>query len=824
LCQPGWTRADSGIFSGKEGSVFTTSCPTFPSRIIRHLQAQPPGRMVAAYRTFFQVTTIDRWLTGIDQGGQVPHNQHRAMASPSPLDIDIQEALARLNSATPKGGSFDIERYRQAFSQSAREKAKAVLDSLEGPQSPFDGMVPVFVSIGGADGEELDFLLNNSKGSVAVLVEALHPLAEAARKRALPEGKHIEVFEGDALSQLTSAVAFADDLILKSKADFKVITCHAVIHELYDRGEQAFDSLDFFASIFNNESIPTWFTYREPAVPPNWPEAVLVSADCHSKSLDQLSRAIIDRHPSFASLRPKPLVVGRKLRVHSKLAMELLAKLFYLEDLQHEIEERSTSIDHQALSNSLLLSIGEQAVDERRAVVQTSRGPSDSFTRFWQKLGIGVLALRDDKSTEPLTVPESHVRLIAWRNIPEITSPSIMPSPSPLKAFAPPMPEDLTLAKRTLQNGDPDLLEALLISNGRAWIEGNHRLPALSLLEEVRSSPHSPLQELWCHYLLSIATLFSGHGYTLEDFSENFLERSKAVGLYTLFRAERMEFARKLGHGDLALGLANQILEELSKVLPDAVRQMSNPQRYVYGTSHFLIANLLRSGGLYRSALSHIDLAENFLRPGIVSHDTELAHCYYARSVCYSMQGFANVGPLPGEDPDNFHFASALIRLTYSNAAWFMNDLQAAHNYAREAAEAFSRIGAIGYAGRANSIAGLLGRWMVLEGKATECNTTELDPLVDVIIGKSDDYTLLANWLHKARPSVALGLLQFSLFRPKKKNDSPEMELPDLLEFDAEGQLRYLELSPASSIAGVASQLRSALRVSNGQRVPLIPD
>src|SRR5437762_12323280 len=47
--------------------------------------------------------------------------------------------------------------------------------------------------------------------------------------------------------------------------------------------------------------------------------------------------------------------------------MELLAKLFYLEDLQHEIQERSTAVDHSVLQNTLLLAIGDAAVVEGRA-------------------------------------------------------------------------------------------------------------------------------------------------------------------------------------------------------------------------------------------------------------------------------------------------------------------------------------------------------------------------------------------------------------------------------------------------------------------------
>lgn len=379
------------------------------------------------------------------------------------LDATIQEALARLYPLRPKQ-PFDIERYRQAFAPSAREKAKAVLDSLSREKLLFPGQRPVFVSIGGADGEEVDFLLRNSEAPVAVLVETVHELADFARARPLPGGKRIEIFEGDALQQIGPAMEFANSVVRSGGADFKVTTCHAVIHELYDRSEQPFDSLAFFAAIFDDERIPTWFTYREPAVPVAWPDTVLISADCSPQSLLQLAEAIVIRHPSLAAIGPKPLIVAGQLRVHSQLAMEILAKLFYLEDLQHEIEERSTVIHHQEMINSLYLVIGDPAVSERRAVVSTARAPSESFAAHWQRLGVRARALRDDKSTEPLSIPESHIRLISWRIPPAaVELPKI---DSPAQAADIEAPDDLVLAERAFDNGDNALVGGLA---GLGW-------------------------------------------------------------------------------------------------------------------------------------------------------------------------------------------------------------------------------------------------------------------------------------------------------------------------------------------------------------------
>jgi hypothetical protein len=744
----------------------------------------------------------------------------------APLDSEIQKALARLHSAGNKP-AFDVERYRLAFAASAREKAQVVLESLRSEKFFPLPRRPVFVSIGGADGEELDFLLQNSEAAAGVLIEALHPLAEYARHRSLPSGKSIEVFEGDAQEMLGPAMAFADNLIRSREADCKVVTCHAVIHELYDRGRERFNPVIFFAEIFNDDSIPTWFTYREPGVPSTWPDEVLLSAHCSPGSLEQLGQAILEKHPSFSTFLPKPKILGnQRLLVNGHLAMEILAKLFYLDDLLHEIEERSTSIDHRVMINALMLTIDDQAMSENRAAVQTSRAASDSFSSHWQASGIRMWALKADNSIEPLAIAESHVRLVAWRSPPPIASAEDrddIAAPSESQASA-----DLLLAEKVFRSGDRELLEALLVSNGRAWIEGKDRARALLLLRSLKEKFSCPsLAWLWSHYLLSIASLFSGKDISRADFSDEIIEAVGPTAVALLFRAEKMEFARKSADRSVAVNLANQLLKSLARKVEDK-SALSNLQAYVRGTSHFLLANLLRHGGLYREAQGHISLAEEYLRPGVAAHDTELAHCYYGRSVCYAMQGFASFEPPVNSRSDDFLFANGLIHLAQSNAAWFLNDFSRAYDYAMEAARRFDRVEAYGYTERARTIAGLLRRWMVLEGREVGVSRRQevapkLDSLIDVITGASEDYGALSDWIRDARPSVALGILQFETFRPTDK-ESVKLFLPLALQVDSRSRLHWVESRQVNSIGEASRSLRRILRVPEGQKVPLIPD
>jgi hypothetical protein len=71
----------------------------------------------------------------------------------------------------------------------------------------------VFVSIGGADGQELATLLDKTTATVGILVEKSRELADVARSRTFSSGRRIEVFEGDADDQTALAVCRAMELV-----------------------------------------------------------------------------------------------------------------------------------------------------------------------------------------------------------------------------------------------------------------------------------------------------------------------------------------------------------------------------------------------------------------------------------------------------------------------------------------------------------------------------------------------------------------------------------------------------------------------------------
>lgn len=726
------------------------------------------------------------------------------------LDERIQRALSTVPAAA---SDFDAEKYRRAFAPSARAKAESVLTLLRQPISnPFSHLRPAFLSIGGADGEEVLTLLAETSASLGILLEASPTLAAYAASRQKPEGKVLTVVPGDASLTILRGVEQAFDFILAGHADYLVVTCHAVIHELFDRADN-FDPQGFFGAIFSRRDIPVWFTYREPGIPEKWPEAVYLRADCAPESLLRIAKAIVDRHASFGGLLPVPAVIGDHVRLNRALAVETIVKLFYLDDLTYELAERSTAVDHQAMNNYLWFAIGQSALNNSAAAISTLSAPSESFLTLWQEHKIEVLTADMSGKRSQLPILESHTRLVAWRQKP----PTELNPTSDGSA-------DLAIAEEALVQGDEELLTTLLVSRGRSWIERRQRARSLELLSRIKGavSPGS-LSGLFSDYLIKISALFGDPTAVEHAFPPDLDELAAPYGLDLLFRAERMEIARKNNYHAVALDIANSLLRDTHAVLV-ANAEGSNLSRYIEGTALFLLANFLRFGGLYQRSLEIIKLSESRFRGGVESHATELAHCQYARSVCYAVQGLADFSPAPVPVQ---HFAAGLIQLTYANSAWFINDITSAITHAEKAEEAFHLMAAEKYVRRAKITAALLKIWRGLsEGRSPvsyQQLRSEFAQGLRVLTGESDDLAFASHWISTLRPSLAVGLLQFMAFR---KSAAPEtvVALPPLLYSRANGELELRLDLKADSLKSADEQLRSAIGTVSGRRIPLFPD
>lgn len=739
----------------------------------------------------------------------------------SSLDDAIDAALSALGPDGPSS-TFDVVAYAEGMRLSAEDKARTVVELLNDKACPVRGRRPVFVSIGGADGQELAYLLQNSPATDGVLVEGSRALCELARARDR-RGKQIHVYEGDAQTILPDAMKHAVQLAAAAPNTFLAVTCHAIIHELFDRGREQFDPARFFSAIFSSEELPIWFTYREPGAPEDWPERILVRANTTSTRLLRLTLAIRERHPSFRqSSVPVPLNDG--VLVPRDLGMELLVKLFHVGSLGHELAERSTAVNHRILNSMLMLAVGERATSEQRGLVSSHSAPTRTFVTAWEQCGIRVDGLTAEGALIPLGVPESQTRMIAWR-LPAPTAPQTNRD-ARLEPGRRSFDADLALARESLASGDTGLLTALLSSRGRAWIESDSAGHSLELFQEViRLLPDDAPSYLWSHFLLQLAGLFADLATSPEVFSREIEARAARVGLGGLFASERMEFSRKLGDLELMLATANELLPRLPAILQRDPRDAVSG--YTAGVMHFLLANCLRFGGRYDAARELVLTAQRLFHSGIPSHETELAHCYYAVQVCNVMLGMP-VEPLP---PMSFEttmrFAGALIRLSFSHAAWVVDDIDKAQSAAESAATQFDAIGARRYSVRAKGVHALLGAWKARRSGAVPDFTALPSPIGSVVAaltGEHPDFDLIGQWLATARASHAVGVLQFAKAQRGVWDHSGGFRLPPTLELRETATLAWAPPQEARTLEECDALLRGRMNLPLDARLPLIGD
>lgn len=312
------------------------------------------------------------------------------------LDDRIKAALDdRLKGA----GVLDFE-----DSSSAVRKASEVLETVA--RTGWKSLLgqTAFISIGGADGAELAHLLQNTDAKHGLLFEFDDDLSARAHERATQlavTGKTMRVFTGDVNQKLDAALEVIHNWAEAGLVRSLVVSMHAVLHELPNRGSQT-DDLEALLSRFLWRNLPVLAIAREPCMPPGLPERVYLKADCRPDTLAELARRIRSAHPLSFGQQAAPEPMATHVRMSSLLAVETIWKLFYLDSLRYELEERVTSFARDDLLKAFNNVFGT-------AQVESSALQSGSFNRFWSHLGIHL----QSEDRRELPKPEIHARIVA---------------------------------------------------------------------------------------------------------------------------------------------------------------------------------------------------------------------------------------------------------------------------------------------------------------------------------------------------------------------------------------------------------------------------
>lgn len=238
------------------------------------------------------------------------------------------------------------------------------------------------------------------------MVEKRYSYCELARKKVKElqrRGKLLLVLEGDILDKLPEAQDLLTTWFRDGDIDSAIVSAQAVLHEVFDRSKSP--DVERLLGNLLAINVPIHLVLREPCAPTGWPPIVYLSADCSNENLHKLAMEIRRYHTTFQH-DPEPQCFESGVRLDPILAVETITKLFYIDDLPYEIEERVTSLGSASLTTYLANVLGGYEKVEKSMSLQT-----ESFNKLWKEYKVKAFGT----SRQELAKPELH-KLVYAKN------------------------------------------------------------------------------------------------------------------------------------------------------------------------------------------------------------------------------------------------------------------------------------------------------------------------------------------------------------------------------------------------------------------------
>ncbi len=313
------------------------------------------------------------------------------------LDDLIQEALSRISAYLEGHQESNPKRYDdRAFKESALKKASRVLQHV--PDEVRRSRT-LYISLGGADAEELFALLSTTGSKEAVLLEKNDQSVKRAEAKASANGYSFATFTGDLMEKIDDAMEYAEKRRKDGRIQHIVVTAHAVIHELYTRSPK-FDLHSYFSKLRAADVV----VGREPIAPYNWPELVILSGAFSADKYLRLAEIVRDKVIRDDSLL-LIVVNDKSVKIQRSLCMETLTKAFYSSDIMYELGEYTTRINPDDLLGAMSVCLLE--THEINSEMQTS----ESISRYWSQFALQVMT----PERRLLDKPISHLSYFALK-------------------------------------------------------------------------------------------------------------------------------------------------------------------------------------------------------------------------------------------------------------------------------------------------------------------------------------------------------------------------------------------------------------------------
>jgi formylglycine-generating enzyme required for sulfatase activity len=297
--------------------------------------------------------------------------------------------------------------YHESFRISGVAKADSIIRDLRENRSHVDLSKCAYFSIGGSTGDEVEHVLRETEIRFGLLLEFDNVAAEWAQRKSLEVqndlGKTLHVITGDATQKVNTCKQRLLDWQRQFRITGLIASAQAVLHELPTRSPN-FSLVHFLGEVLWKWE-PCLFYTREPCRPREWPENVRLAVSGLSSELLERLATYVGR---FLRIDGKVHRAGpHEVLLSSTLAVELLHKLFYIEDFSHEIEERLTSIDPEEIVDVLESYLGPGSV--QRTFLNTG-----SFAKLYNEFGV---VAKDERGSKRLSPPISFVTIVGERRV-----------------------------------------------------------------------------------------------------------------------------------------------------------------------------------------------------------------------------------------------------------------------------------------------------------------------------------------------------------------------------------------------------------------------
>ena len=352
--------------------------------------------------------------------------------SSNPLEKTLADVLGAL---APKAAVDPVfYQYYKDFFQSGVNKGKFIADDLEDlardrPELKLERCA--YLSIGGADGTEIQYVLEHTPMRYGLLQDFSPEIWNTARERQQQlekVGKKLDVKIGDVSQQITTCKNQLLQWRREGLIDGLVCSAQAVLHELPSRSP-GFD-IEFVLGEMFWDWNPCLVYCREPCKPEGWPERIKLSLGTPPAG-SEFIEAFANQLKMFVGIDATVRRAGpHHVTLSGELAVEMLTKLFYIRDYGHEIGEQATYWPATLLASKI-----QQTLEAHGpTMVKHETLTTNSFENRYHALGVDA---RNPDTDQRLPLPKVFVRIRGIRWSPAAASPEV-PEPPAEPVVAPP--------------------------------------------------------------------------------------------------------------------------------------------------------------------------------------------------------------------------------------------------------------------------------------------------------------------------------------------------------------------------------------------------